>query len=284
MSGPVARAVSHLTALAGSAGLAAAVPLFDRFIPRAGYTVQRDLAYGEHPRQRLDLYLPDGLMALAPVLLFFYGGSWQSGTKAIYRFLGQAFASQGIIVAVADYRLYPEVKYPVFIEDGARAFRFLRDHARDWSGDPTRIVVSGHSAGAYIATMLGVNPLYLAAVDATPSDIRGIIGIAGPYDFLPLQDPALIDIFGGGRNMATQPIKYAANPSPPMLLAHGTKDSTVGAGNTRHIAARLEQAGNAVEVELYGGTGHLGIVLSLAHGFRKNTTLHADMLRFIARS
>lgn len=261
--------------------MATAASVFDRFIPRAGYGIQRDLAYGEHPRHRLDLYRPHGLAAPAPILLFFYGGSWQSGTKSIYRFLGQAFAGEGIIVAVADYRLYPEVRYPAFIEDGARAFRFVRERARDWNGDPSRIFVSGHSAGAYIAAMLGVNPLYLTAVEAQPSNIAGIIGLAGPYDFLPLQDPALVDIFGGGRNMTTQPIKYAANPAPPMLLAHGTRDTTVGAGNTRRFATRLVQAGNTADVKLYDGTSHLGIILSLAHGFRRNSTLHADMLSFL---
>ncbi len=112
--------------------------------------------------------------------------------------------------------------------------------------------------------------------------IRGVIGLAGPYDFLPLYDAAMIDIFGGARNMETQPIKYAANKAPPMLLAHGTKDSTVGAGNSRRFASRLAQHGNSVVVKLYDGIGHLDILLSLARGFRRRTTLYQDMLAFIA--
>ncbi len=280
MAGALTRAVSRVLALAGSAGLSALVPLFDRAIPKTGYSVRRDLAYGPGPRHRLDVYVPDNLTAPAPVLLFWYGGSWQSGSKAIYRAFGQAFAGHGIVTVVADYRLYPEVKYPAFVEDGARAVRYVQQHASELGGGP--LFLAGHSAGAYIAAMLAVKGDYLAAAGADASALRGVIGLAGPYDFLPLYDPALIDIFGGAREMATQPIKYAGNRTPPMLLAHGGADTTVGAGNSKRMARRLEQAGNAVALRIYDGVSHLGIVLSLAHGFRGYTTLHADMLRFIA--
>src|SRR6185312_7779902 len=197
MPSVLARAASHLVAVTGSVGVQAVVPLLNAAIPKTGYRMQPDLAYGPLPRHRLDLYVPDGLSGPAPVLLFFYGGSWQSGSKNIYRAFGQAFASQGIVTAVADYGLYPDVKYPAFTEDGAHAVRFLHDHAPEHGGDPARLIVSGHSAGAYIAAMLGVNPIYLSAAGGDPSWIRAIIGIAGPYDFLPLHDAALIDIFGG---------------------------------------------------------------------------------------
>ena len=282
MAGPFTRALSHTLAIAGSAGVSLAVPLFDLTIPKTGYSVRRDLAYGPDASHKLDLYIPDGLTAPAPMLLFWYGGSWQSGTKNIYRAFGQAFASHGIVTAVADYRLYPHVKYPGFIEDGALVARFLIDRAAEFGGDARRLFLSGHSAGAYIAAMLGVNGVYLKAAGLEPSAIRGIIGIAGPYDFLPLYDPALIDMFGGAREMATQPIKYAGNTAPPMLLAHGSADTTVGAGNSKRMAQRLLTAGNVVQVKLYEGVSHLGIVISLAHGFRTQTTLHADMLAFIA--
>ncbi len=279
MPNAAARLLSHALAAAGSGALSAGAPLLNLTIPKSGYTVKPDIAYGGGPRARLDLYVPDGLNAPAPVILFFYGGSWQSGTKNIYRAFGQAFASAGIIAAVADYRLYPEVKYPAFIQDGAQAFRFLRETVGGHGGDPARIFVSGHSAGAYIAAMLACDPAYL---ENDAARIRGVIGIAGPYDFLPLYDPVLIDIFGGDRVMTTQPIKYARNKTPPMLLAHGTADTTVGAGNSRRMAKRLSGAGNSVELIEYKGASHLGIILSLAHGFRGGTTLRRDMLRFIA--
>lgn len=277
----LARTLSHLVAALGGLLLAACVPLINLAVPRTGYTIKQDVAYGTDPRQTLDVYIPDGLTKPAPVLVFFYGGSWQSGSKDIYRAFGQAFAAKGIVTIVADYRVYPQVKYPAFIEDGAAAVRFVHDHAASYGGDPARLFVSGHSAGAYIAVMLAVNDSYLKAAHAEPSWIRGVIGIAGPYDFLPLSDPALVDIFGGGRNMATQPIKYADHKTVPMLLAHGTADTTVGAGNSRRMAARLETAGSDVTLKQYPGVSHLGIILSLAPGFRDNTTLYQDVLAFI---
>lgn len=276
------RAFEHITIAARDGVLRILIPAINGLVPTAGYTVVADRAYGPAPRHRLDLYVPAAVQpAGAPVLLFFHGGSWQSGSRRIYRAFGEAFASRGIVTAVADYGLYPEVKYPAFIEDAAQAFAWLRGAAAAHGGDPARLFVSGHSAGAYLAAMLGANAAYLVAVGASPADIAGVIGIAGPYDFLPLADPVLIDIFGGDRVMATQPIKYAGPGAPPMLLAHGTKDTTVGAGNSRRFAKRLAAFGNRVEVVEYEGIGHIGILLSLARGFRRRTTLYADMLRFI---
>jgi acetyl esterase/lipase len=281
MMRPVSRSLEHLAVAVRDGLLRLVVPAINGTVPRTGYRIVADAPYGQGARHRMDIYIPEGLARPAPVLLFFYGGSWQSGSKAIYRAFGQAFAAKGIVTAVADYRIYPEVRYPAFVEDGARAFAHLRDRAVALGGDQARIFVSGHSAGAYIAAMLGVNAQYLAAVDLSPVAIRGVIGLAGPYDFLPLYDPVLIDIFGGDREMVTQPIKHVGPGAPAMLLAHGTGDKTVGAGNSRRFAKRLNEAGNRVELIEYTGIGHLGILLSLVRGLRRRTTLYADMLRFI---
>lgn len=263
--------------------LAACSPaaLVDLFVPRGGYHVVRNLAYGSDPRQRLDLYVPDGLSAPAPVMLFFYGGSWKGGSKSLYRAFGQAFASQGIITAVADYRVYPQVRYPAFVEDGARAFAWLHGHAAAHGGDANRLFLAGHSAGAYIAVMLAADPSYLKTARADPSWIRGVIGIAGPYDFLPLQDDDLIAIFGGASRPETQPINHVDGRRPAMLLATGTADETVLPRNTVHLAAKLRAFGSAVEEKHYPGAGHIGILLSLAPGFRGRTSLYRDMLDFV---
>jgi acetyl esterase/lipase len=263
--------------------LAACSPaaLLDLVVPRGGYHVVRDLAYGPDPRQRLDLYVPDKLSAPAPVMLFFYGGSWKSGSKSLYRAFGQAFASQGIITAVADYRVYPQARYPAFIEDGARAFTWLHGHAAAHGGDANRLFLAGHSAGAYIAVMLAADRSYLKAAGADPSWFRGVIGMAGPYDFLPLQDEDLITIFGGASRPQTQPIHYIDGPRPPMLLATGTADETVLPRNSLRLAAKLRAFGSPVEEKHYPGVGHIGILLSLAPGFRGRTTLYRDMLDFV---
>lgn len=260
-----------------------AVTLADALVPRGGYTLQRNIAYGGGERQVLDIYVPDGLTAPGPVLLFFHGGSWQFGDKSQYRALGQAFASKGIVTAVANYTLFPPHGFPRFLEDGAQAFKYVHARAHDFGGDPERIFLCGHSAGAYIAAMLGTNGDYLRAVGADPSAPRGIIGIAGPYDFLPLKDPVLIELFGGDNVPETQPIRFVDGKRAPMLLAHGRDDTTVGAGNSKRLAQALQSFGSEVVVRYYHRTGHIGILLSLAPGFRGRTTLYRDMLTFIAK-
>ncbi len=250
-------------------------------VPRAGYSVHRDLVYGPAPRENLDIYVPDGLTASAPVLLFFYGGNWDSGSKDLYLAFGQAFASEGFVVAIADYRLYPAVKYPVFLQDGAAAFRFVHGNAARFGGDPNRIFLAGHSAGAYNAIMLASDPHYLKDAGADISQLRGAIGLAGPYDFLPLTDPGLIAMFGGRARKETQPISHIDGKRPPMLLAAGTADETVDPGNATRMAAKLQSFASPVQVKLYPGVGHIGLILSLARPFRGRTSLRDDMANFI---
>ena len=264
--------------------LAACTPspaLLNVLVPRTGYHVVKALAYGEGPRRKLDVYVPDHLKAPAPVLLFFYGGAWMSGSREQYLAFGQAFASLGIVTVVADYRLYPEVTYPAFVEDGAQAVAWVHAHAAQYGGDPQRLFISGHSAGGYIAAMLGSDPKYLAAAGGDLSWLRGVIGIAGPYDFLPLTDPDYIAIFHGPMNRQAMPVTHIDGKRPPMLLAWGVDDGTVGAKNIDHMEARLKAMNSPFETRRYPGTGHIGIILSLLPGFRGRTTLRQDMAAFI---
>ena len=256
-------------------------PVINLFISREGYKIHENLAYGAYPRQKIDVYTPDHLTANAPVILFFYGGSWENGRKEDYLAFGETFATKDIVVAVADYRIYPEVRYPDFVKDGAAALAYVHAHIAEYGGDPDRIFVAGHSAGAYIAVMLAADPHYLEKAGAKLSWVRGVIGIAGPYDFLPLHDPDLIRIFGGANRIDTQPITYVDGKRPPMLLATGDSDETVSPGNARRMAAKLRCYGSPVEEAIYPGIGHIGILLSLAPGMRDNTTLRADMIKFV---
>ena len=190
-----------------SALLAACSPIsvLNLAVSRSGYHIVRDLAYGADPRQRLDLYVPDAPPPKMPVILFFYGGSWESGSKNLYLALGQAFASKGIMVAVADYRLFPQVRYPAFLEDGAQAFAYVRTNAAQYGGDPARLFLAGHSAGAYNAMMLVADGKYLRQAGADVGKVCGVIGIAGPYNFMPLTDKHLITIFGGANRPRPSP-------------------------------------------------------------------------------
>jgi acetyl esterase/lipase len=276
MSGPKSLPVAGIAALRS-----APVALLNLMVPRAGYRVQRDLAFGDHARQGLDLYVPDGLATPAPVLLFFYGGGWQGGRRGDYLALGQAFASAGIVTAVADYRIYPDVKYPAFVEDAAAALAFLRAHVAEQGGDTKRIFVCGHSAGAYNAVMLASEPAFLEAKGGRLDWIRGVIGIAGPYDFLPMEQKEYVDMFHGHNNLASMPVNHITGPRPPMLLVTGDRDRTVHPRNTQSMAARLRSVGSPVVEIHYSGAGHVGILLSLLAPFRGLMPLRRDMLDFI---
>jgi acetyl esterase/lipase len=270
-----------------AAGVNALLSVFSPFgvlnllVPRSGFMVHRDLAFGPDPRQRLDLYVPQGLTAPAPVLLFFYGGSWREGQRTNYLAFGQAFTSAGFLVAVADYRLYPEVKFPAFVEDAGSAVAWLHAHAAEHGGDPARIFVSGHSAGAYNAVMLAAEPKFVEDRGGRLDWIRGVIGIAGPYNFLPMREPAYIDMFHGANNLGSMPVSHVNGPRPPMLLVTGQADDTVAPHNSDDMARKLESTGNAVRVIRYPGVGHIGVILSLVPGFRGTTSLRRDMLDFI---
>jgi acetyl esterase/lipase len=270
------RKAAEILALLGAAIVAcapAAASVLNLAVPRSGYHVVRDLPYGTDPRQKLDVYVPDGLKTKVPVVLFFYGGFWQSGSKSLYLYLGQAFASEGLVVAVADYRLYPQVRYPDFVRDGAAAFAWVAAHVAQYGGDPNSIFIAGHSAGAYIAVMLAADPSWLREANVDPARVRGVIGISGPYNFLPLRDRNMIAIFGGADLPETQPIAHI----------DGTADTTVSPRNTADFAAKLKLFESPVEVKTYSGVGHLEIMLSLAPGFRGNTTLRQDMIDFVRR-
>ena len=223
-----------------------------------------DISYADGARRKLDVYQPRGA-ANAPVIVFFYGGRWLSGTKDWYRLFAAALAARGYVVVVPDYRLYPEVKFPDFLMDGAKALRWTHDNVATFGGDPQRMFVMGHSAGAYIAAMLALDPQWLdgAGLDAA-RDIAGLIGISGPYDFLPLRDPTLIDIFGGANRPDTQPISFADGRKPPALLVTGDADSVVDPGNSTRLADRLRRNGNDATEVIYRRLGHMTVLAGFA--------------------
>ena len=183
-------------------------------------------------RGELDLYVPrsppgTGAAPGAPVIVFFYGGSWNSGARQGYGFVGRALAARGFLVAIPDYRLVPQVRYPAFLEDNAAAIRWLRVHARAYGGDPDRLILAGHSAGAYNAAMLAMDPRWLGADRAA---VKGLIGLAGPYDFLPFAGKIVAEAFGAVQDHdrdATQPVCHVAPGAPPAFLASGDQDNIV---------------------------------------------------------
>lgn len=234
-------------------------------IPRWGYQRHADIAYGDDDRQKLDVYAPDKPAAGHPVVVFFYGGSWQEGNKDGYQFVGQALASRGITAVLPDYRLWPQVKFPAFVDDGAAAMAWTRRHIGDYGGDACHLFVAGHSAGAQIAGLLATDGEYLSAVGLSIHDLNGFIGMSGPYDFLPIKDPVLKKIFAPKSNWpASQPINFVNGDEPPMLLLHGGADETVLPRNTTHMAARVRNNSGKAKTKIYPGVNHVMLIAPLA--------------------
>jgi acetyl esterase/lipase len=255
--------------------------LLDALVPDDGYRVERDLAYGDLPRRRLDVYVPEGLAGPAPVVVFFYGGRWQSGDKGQYRFVGEALAARGFIAVIPDYRLYPEVRFPRFVDDGAAAVAWTRANLGRFGGDPTALHLMGHSSGAHIAALLALDHHYLAGAGVPAAAIGSFVGLAGPYDFLPLDDPTLERIFAVDDMAATQPITFADRSAPPTLLLHGADDATVLPANSEHLAAALAAAGNRAELKIYPGIGHVGLAAALAAPLRWLAQVLDDVADFL---
>ena len=249
---------------------------------RHGTEITRSIAYGEAPRQTLDVYRPAS-STKSPVIVFFYGGSWQMGDKETYLFVAAALAQRGYVVVVPDYRVYPEVRYPAFLQDGAQAVRWAKDNAARYGGDPDRLFIMGHSAGAHIAAMLVLDGRWLQQAGLTPNrDVAGLIGISGPYDFLPLHDGVLATIFGGANVPDTQPISHVKPGAPPALLVTGQRDDIVEPSNTTRLAAKLAANGDKAVVKTYPWVGHLTIIGSFALPLRFLSPVLDDVDRFIA--
>lgn len=275
--------LAALTTLAASVGGCTRFQVLDAAIPKGGYAAARDIPFGDLPRQKLDVYTPDAAKSPAGVVVFFYGGDWRSGEKGDYRFVAQALTSEGFVAVLPDYRHYPQTTFPGFVEDGARAVRWAHDNAARFGGDPRRLFVMGHSAGAHVAALLTLDPHYLADVGLDRNVIRATAALAGPYDFKPRT--ADLAVFGAaGPELAldprTQPIHFADGRAPPMLLVHGSADRVVDPANATNLAARIRRAGGAVTVLSYRGLDHVGAVLALAWPFRWRASILADTAAF----
>ena len=258
------------------------VTVLNALAPKAGITETRDIRYAPGPRHALDVYAPTDDKS-APVVVFIYGGGWKDGNKAEYRFVAAALAARGFLTVVPDYRLFPQVRYPAFLQDNAAAVAWTRTNIARYGGDPGRIFLMGHSAGAYNVAMLTLDKQWLGAVGLDPDrDIAGMIGLAGPYDFLPLHDPELEDIFGPAVDLRlTQPITYARGNAPPIFLAAGTADQTVLPRNTEHLAAAIKRDGGRVEERIYPGVNHTKIIGAMAGVLHWLAPSMADVTGFL---
>jgi acetyl esterase/lipase len=276
----------RLTLAGGCVALQGCSPLalVNHWVPSSAFREQTDVAYGKDARHRLDIYRPAGGSVPAPVIVFFYGGNWNSGERADYRFVGAALAAKGYVAVLPDYRLYPEVRYPEFLADSAQAVRWAFDHIAELGGDARNVFLMGHSAGAYNAAMLALNPAYLSAAGVDPQRVRGLIGLAGPYDFLPLIGPITKAVFGfPDTSITTQPIHYASSAAPPALLLTGARDDVVDPGNSSRLAARLQGHGVPARVVTYPNLGHRTLIGALAAPLRGLGPVLDDVAGFVVQ-
>jgi len=272
-------------ALPGPAG---AISLMDPFnLPAAmdGGTakVGDGLPYADGPRHRLDIYAPEQRGAPAPVVFFIYGGGWNRGERSDYQFVGRALASRGFVTVIADYRLVPEVTYPGFLEDSANALRWVQDNIANYGGDPNRLFLAGHSAGAYNAVMLALDPSFRQEYGVT-MPILAVAALSGPYDFYPFEYDEVRNAFGQAPNPeGTQPINLITAEAPPMYLATGTSDPIVRMQNTERFAGRLRAQGVWVTTQYYDGFGHMEPVIALGALWRWRMPVLDDMVGFFQR-
>ncbi|MEO5733898.1 MAG: alpha/beta hydrolase [Rubrivivax sp.] len=276
-----------VAALALAVVLAACSPVaaLNALAPSGTHTLTADVAYGSGPRQQLDVYRPNTPAPPGgfPVAVFFYGGSWNTGERVDYAFVGEALASRGVVALVADYRLYPQVRYPDFLRDCAAALAYGLEHASDWGGNPRRVFVMGHSAGAYNAAMLALDARWLAATRHAPQELAGFVGLAGPYDFLPMTNPDAQPVFfHPDYPPGTQPIDYAGADSPRSFVAAARTDQLVNPErNTVGLATRLQAAGVPVSLKRYDNLSHLLLIGVFARPLRWLAPVLNDVSDFV---
>ena len=256
--------------------------LLFRYANRGLPPPEASVAYAPERDLRLDIYRPEGTAGqAAPTVVFFYGGGWQRGERGQYQFVGRQLARNGVLAIVADYRTWPDAVFPGFVEDGARAVAWAHMHAARYGGDTARLYVAGHSAGAQIAALLGTDPVYLDAHGLSPSQLAGVIGLAGPYDF---------EITGRYRAVfgppsqwpQAQAVRHVTGDEPPFLLIHGEDDRVVEARDSRQLAGRLRDAGGEATLVMLPGAGHSAPVLGLYDPDRAPEVLPA-ILAFVRR-
>ncbi|TDI62028.1 MAG: alpha/beta hydrolase [Alphaproteobacteria bacterium] len=248
----------------------------------AGGVVMASYRYGPDERHSLDIYTPRGTDQLNDVIVFFYGGRWRDGNRATYRFLGGILSRQGYLVVIPDYRIFPQVRFPTFMEDAALVIKWTRDNISGLGGNPDNIIVMGHSSGAHMAALLLTNTSFLAAQDLRREHVKRFVGLSGPYSFNPLDYQSTAEIFGTANDISlARPIKNVSGLEPPMLLIHGEQDETVYPINTLNLTKAVCHAGGQARSIIYPNLGHKGTLVAMWQPLRWRAPVLRDFLRFL---
>lgn len=275
--------------------------------PKSGYKLVTDVAYGIHPRQQLDVYIPNTLSDILPntqfdtepntqlntaacdggrqlpVLLFVHGGSWQNGSKDDYLFLGESFSKAGFVVAVINYRLAPKYVYPAYVEDTTLAIKWLYAHAADFGGDAQRLFVVGHSAGAFNAISAVNDPRFFAKYGVADHVVKAAVGISGPYSYDFTIDPSRVAFSADAHPIDVMPNHHVRQNPVPHLLLIASKDTLVKDFNTHDMADALQAAGGQVEVVTIKNATHISIIAAVSSRLEWTANTKAVVLDFLAQ-
>ena len=276
--------VFSIVLVAAMVGGCSRLAVFDAVVPKDwnAKRIVSGINFGPDARQKLDIYLPDNRKP-TKVVIFVYGGSWNSGSRNEYAFVGRALASRGFATVIADYRLAPGHRYPDFVTDTAKAAAWTHSHIREFGGDPNQLYLVGHSAGAYNVMMVALDPAFLRREGEDEGIVKGAVGLSGPYDFLPLAVDATRAAFANTTGLEeTQPVYWATKGrKPPIFVATGDADELVQPRNTRALAAALRSSGNSVKEENYPGIDHTGTLLAISKPLRHWAPVLDDIVSFI---
>ena len=278
----ITRRTGLLAALGAALTGCSALDVVDALVPADTYRSRNAMPYGPGARQRLDVYQPLNRPTASgpPIVVFFYGGNWNSGNREAYRFVGEALASAGAVVVIPDYRLYPEVRYPDFLRDCAAAVAWVFAHAGELGGDPSQVMVMGHSAGAYNAAMLALDPRWLGG---ERTRLAGLIGIAGPYDFLPIKNPVAQQVFNWPVTpLDSQVFQHLTSAAPRTLLIAPRQDLVVDPErNTKGLGRRLRNVGVDATAQVFDGLNHASVIGALARPLRFLAPVREQVIAFL---
>ena len=271
------KALGAFVAAATALAACSPVSILNGITPASTFDRTKNVSFGEGDRDALDIYRAEKPKADAPILVFVHGGSWDSGSKGIYKFLAEGFTKSGYDIVVPNYRIYPTAKFPNFLEDNAKAVAFTAERFPD-----RKIVLLGHSAGAYNVLMLALRDEYLlgAGVDRCAL-ISGVVGLAAPTGIVPLKSERLIEIFPDRFTADDAVLNNVTGPTPAVFLGHGESDTTVYPKNSTALAEKITARGGVAHVEIYPGQSHTDVVKVLSRHFDGDTTLKSDIVKFI---
>lgn len=237
---------------------------------------------GEDRRQKLLVFGDPSSSKALPVFIFVHGGSWRNGNPDDYGFIARNIAPEGYIVVLGGYRLRESGRYPAMLQDTAAVTAWVHENIAEFGGDPERLVLAGHSAGAYNVAQVALEQRWLAEAGVPAQAIRGVVGLAGPYDFYPYDSDSTRAAFGSvGVGSESQPVNHVRRDAPPMLLVHGELDSLVKPRNTRALAAALEDSGAEVATLFMPAMTHNDPLLALANPWRRDPQIFDAVTRFL---